>query len=759
MMQLYWALSILVRCCSLILPVVLAGLELHGQTCADTARTWRTTNTRSALAVCAAQNNGSAQLAMAQASLDANQFQEAINMARAAGQKLPQLRDVAAWIEASGQFGLKNYEGTLAALPPIWASRFSTPLFGKAAMLGAKAAKEKGDARVGIAILKQHALEVPQPQGDFLLGELWNDAGEALEAATAFQRVYFGYPTSAESAKASVPLTALKLKLGAKYPGPPTATWLDRIARLLPTRPGLAKEDINLASTSWSGQEKELATVRQGAADYFGGAREKALNFLRTLNLVSPTADAERLYYMFAAAKRLDREADMKSALVELSKRYPSSKWRLNALTDAGYYYLLDNRYAEYEPVYAACAEWFPKEPKAAFCHWKVVWSSYLRHRGDAVDLLRNHLQTFPQSEKANAALYFLGRNAERESDPDSARAYYQAAYDKFPNTYYALESRRRLNDVRLSQASSSVTVTDWVSRLGFPDKRTQVSFKLTPTAIWSMERARLLENSGLQDYGEAELRSVVRKEGQSVPVAIFLAEMMQRQGLIDKGIRHIKGTVPNYLYLPIAETGEAFWRLAFPMPYSQSLIRFSEQRSIDPFLMAGLIRQESEFSPTVVSHANAYGLTQVMPATGRELAQRLRLGPFSTSMLIKPEINLNMGTYYVRMMLDSLDNSMVETLAAYNAGRTRVIKWRTFGQFREPSEFIETITFDETRDYVQSVIRNGEMYRQLYSKEREQLLARNDPVSPVVAEPAPKPVAKKSTNTKSKNAKRKVQK
>ena len=117
-----------------------------------------------------------------------------------------------------------------------------------------------------------------------------------------------------------------------------------------------------------------------------------------------------------------------------------------------------------------------------------------------------------------------------------------------------------------------------------------------------------------------------------------------------------------------------------------------------------------------------------------------------------------------MRMMMDSLDNSTVETLAAYNAGRTRVIKWRTFGQFREPSEFIETITFDETRDYVQSVIRNGELYRTLYSKEREQLLAMNDPIARELApEPAPKPVSKKSTRISkqktTKNAKSKVQK
>ncbi len=764
MMQNYWVLNILVRCFSFILPGVMVGLQLVAEPCIDTAKSWRKTSVRSALAACAAQNIAPAQLAMAQAALDAKQFEEASRMARSAGQKLPAVGDVASWIDASAQFGLKNFDGTLAVLLPIWTTRFPTPLYGKAAILGAQAAKEKGDPRTGVNLLKQHSAELPQPQGDYLLGELLNEAGSPLEAATTFQRVYFGYPTSPESVKASGQLAILRMKLGSKFPGTPAATWLDRIARLLPSRPGLAREDINIASASLAGPDKELVNVRMGAADYFSGAREKALTVLRNLNPASPNADAERLYYMFASAKRLDRESEMKQALEQLSQRHPTSKWRFSALTDAGYFYLLDNRYTEYEPIYAACAAAFPQEPKAAFCHWKVVWSSYLRHRSDAVELLRAHLEQFPHSEKANAALYFLGRSAERQSNIEGARSYYEAAFEKFPNTYYAMESRRRLNDVKLIQSGQSPVISGWLARLAFPDKKNLISFKVSPTAQWSMARARVLESAGLQEYGEAELRMVVRREGQSVPLAIFLAEMMHRQGLIDRGIRHIKGTVPNYLNLPISETGEVFWKLAFPMPYSQSLIRFSEKRSIDPYLMAGLVRQESEFSPTVVSHANAYGLTQVMPATGRELAQRLGLGPFKIGMLTRPEINLNMGTYYMRMMMDSLDNSTVETLAAYNAGRTRVIKWRTFGQFREPSEFIETITFDETRDYVQSVIRNGELYRTLYSKEREQLLAMNDPISPELApQPPPKPIANKSANSTkqktTKNAKSKVQK
>ena len=752
MMSVYWAQNILVRCFSLGLLALLIVSPAASQNCADTTRGWRKAVSKSALSACAAQNIAPAQLAMGVAAVESGQFTEAVRYGRVAGQKLEKVRDYAAWIEASGQYGLKNYKAAVDALIPVWSTPYPTPITGKAAMIAARALDENGEPGKGLAILRQYSLYLPQPQGEMLLGDLLARAGDTQTAVSTYQRVYFNYPATAEAAKAAAQLTALSAQMGAQYPKPTAAALLERIGKLLPTSPGLARQDLMIAGALLTGAENELARVRHGAADYFSRANDKALAYLRVLHVTSAPANAERLYYISEAARKLNREEEMQHAIDELNRSHPTSKWRMEALLDAGYYYLRENRFAEYEPLYSACAEYFPQEPKAAFCHWKVVWSSYLRHRTDSEKLLREHVEKFPLSDKANAALYFLGRLEERQGDTGSAKALYQTAWDKFPNTYYALESRKRLNDVKIAQAVVPAKTLEWVNNLQFPNRKSQISLLATPQAQWSMDRGKLLESAGLSEFGEAELRALVRKEGQSVPVAIFLAEMMQRQGLIDKGIRHIKGTVPGYLHLSMIDTGEKFWRLAFPIPFSEPLLRFSEQRSIDPFLMAGLIRQESEFNPTVISRAKAYGLTQVLPATGRELSLKAGVRGFTTAMLFQPETNLNLGTFYIRQMLNSLDNSVVETLAAYNAGRSRVIKWRTFGTFREPSEFIETVPFDETRDYIQSVIRNGEMYRQLYSKEK-QLLAKAGP-------PPPAPVeAKKSTTAAKKNAKSKVQK
>jgi soluble lytic murein transglycosylase len=158
---------------------------------------------------------------------------------------------------------------------------------------------------------------------------------------------------------------------------------------------------------------------------------------------------------------------------------------------------------------------------------------------------------------------------------------------------------------------------------------------------------------------------------------------------------------------------------LLFPLPFRTALDDFARQRDLDPFMVAGLIRQESEFNPTIRSHANAYGLTQIIPSTGRLLARKNGIQPFTISLLLQPETNINLGTTYLRMLLDEWGGKWEETLASYNAGKSRVTNWVTWGQYREPAEFVESIPFNETHEYVQAVIRNGAIYRELYGKAR----------------------------------------
>jgi soluble lytic murein transglycosylase len=166
-----------------------------------------------------------------------------------------------------------------------------------------------------------------------------------------------------------------------------------------------------------------------------------------------------------------------------------------------------------------------------------------------------------------------------------------------------------------------------------------------------------------------------------------------------------------------MSDAPEKFWKLAFPLPYRDDIEKHSQARSLDPNIVAALIRQESEFDPRAVSRARAVGLTQIRPQTGREISRPSGAGRYRSGLLTNPSSNVQMGTYYLSRMLNSLDGKWEAALAAYNAGRSRAVAWLGWGEFREPAEFIETIPFTETRNYVQIVFRNADLYRRIYAK------------------------------------------
>jgi peptidoglycan lytic transglycosylase len=179
--------------------------------------------------------------------------------------------------------------------------------------------------------------------------------------------------------------------------------------------------------------------------------------------------------------------------------------------------------------------------------------------------------------------------------------------------------------------------------------------------------------------------------------------------------MRIMKSTAPDYLRLSLDRAPRKLWELLFPLPYRADLERYARARKIDPFLLAGLIRQESEFDPRALSRANAYGLTQVRPGTGRQFARKAGIRRFTNNSLFQPAINLNIGASVLRSMLDQHGGKVEETLAAYNAGPNRAADWIAWNTYREPAEFVESIPFTETRDYVQAVLRNADLYRRLY--------------------------------------------
>jgi soluble lytic murein transglycosylase len=312
--------------------------------------------------------------------------------------------------------------------------------------------------------------------------------------------------------------------------------------------------------------------------------------------------------------------------------------------------------------------------------------------------------------------LYWRARLAEEEGNPAMARAFYQKLSDRFRNYYYAEFGRQRLkalhgaSDVPKADAPH-YALLDRVSPLS---TAARITADVPPDDNLRVARARLLSNGGLADLAVRELQAAASEEGGTwAPPE--MARVYQDLGRYDRGIQIMKRTTPNYFAVDIPDLPRPYWEALFPKAYWTDLRKYSVLNGLDPYLVASLIRQESEFNAGALSHANAVGLMQLLPKTGKTVAKQVKLKGYSAPQLYTPAVNLQLGTRYFKDMVDKYNGQFEYALAAYNAGTDRVGDWLGQGHYRDPQEFVESIPFTETREYVQAILRNANVYRQLY--------------------------------------------
>jgi soluble lytic murein transglycosylase len=184
-----------------------------------------------------------------------------------------------------------------------------------------------------------------------------------------------------------------------------------------------------------------------------------------------------------------------------------------------------------------------------------------------------------------------------------------------------------------------------------------------------------------------------------------------------------------------------------FPLTYWDSIKRHAAVYQLDPYVVAALIAQESTFDPNARSVANAWGLMQILPSTGKRLATSLGIRRFTTSMLTQGETNIRLGTLYFKRLVQQFGGTHY-ALASYNAGENRVVRWKAERPGMDEDEFIDDIPFPETQNYVKRILGTAEDYRRLYgdgdAKPRPQPAAKRAPAKkPTVTKK--KPTVKKA--------------
>ncbi len=547
-----------------------------------------------------------------------------------------------------------------------------------------------------------------------LLARVAERAGLLIRAARACQRVYYKFPLAAEQTEALAALDRLRTRLGARYPEPSADERLGRADELLDARQyRAARAAYKTLALRLDGLPREQAAVRAAACDYHLNANLGAYRALLVLRLSHPEALAERGYYLAACTRRLKRLDEFSRLVADLAEKYPSSPWFEEALLSAGNSFLIENDTERYVRFYRQLLEAFPGGRYAAAVHWKIAWRAYLDRSPEAARLLEDHLRKFPASPQSTAALYWLGRLAEVARDTPRARALYVHLAASYQHYYHALLARERLEKLPAAPGPAPAAVA---SLLASPAKPAPPpSRRPSPDTESSVRRARLLNRLGLPELAERELRFRADSGPDAWPAAAELAEQAADRGNHHQAVRWLKRYTPSYLAYPIDSMPRRYWELLYPLPWRRQIESYARARDLDPYLVAGLIRQESEFNPGAISSARARGLMQIMLATGRQLGRSVGLTRLTATQLYVPETSLKLGTLHLRRVLDQYEGRLEPALAGYNAGENRADRWLDWNTFSDPAEFVESIPFTETRGYVQAVLRNAALYRKIY--------------------------------------------
>ena len=570
----------------------------------------------------------------------------------------------------------------------------------------ANAMLNEGRAQEAAALLEKERTPV-RSDVELSIGRAYLAAGESQQAGSAFRNVFYNLPTSFEADAAGVELR----KLGISGSVTERRTRADLLLKAKHYSDA-AHDYRELLEQAGPSDRSSLQLALATALEKSDRSRD-ARQLLTSMGPQTGEAEAQRLYLLSETARSTSDEDAVQRTLGQLRQYGPSSPWLEQALLSAANMYMLKRDYDRAIDHYRELQQRFPNGTRASYAHWKAAWLSFRQLRTEeARQGFEEQIALYPDSAEIPAALYWRGRLAEEEDKPGMARAFYQKLSDRYRNFYYGELARQRLKI--LHSSSEEPLHFALLDRIPPLSTRGKIAATTPPDDNLRVARARLLSNGGLAEQAVRELQAAANQEdGTWAPPE--MARVYQDGGRYDRGIQIMKRTTPNYFAVDIPDLPRPYWEALFPKAYWPDLRKYSTLNGLDPYLVASLIRQESEFNAAAISHANAVGLMQLLPKTGKTVARQVKLRGYTAPQLYTPAVNLQLGTRYFKDMVDKYNGQYEYALAAYNAGTDRVEDWLGQGHYRDPQEFVESIPFTETREYVQAILRNANVYRQLY--------------------------------------------
>lgn len=384
----------------------------------------------------------------------------------------------------------------------------------------------------------------------------------------------------------------------------------------------------------------------------------------------------------------------------QVIERHPKSTYVARSQFATAYIYEALGKSSLAMALYNRIPARFPASQPADDAMWRLAWLHYrngdLTAAHEAFGRLAAHGS---QSGLRTAGLYWQSRCVEKSGDIEQAKELYRQVYRAGPESYYHHMAVRALE--RLGSFIDAVPIGGSVSAA-------EEDPPIDPAVEFHLSRARTLADIALHQLAVTELDEINRMAGGQDRLRALLMREYFRSRAYNRSL-----AIANQLSDAVGDRQ----RFRYPLAYWEMIQSKAQERNLDPYLVVALIRQESLFDSSARSPAFALGLMQVIPPTARRVAKQLGLPPPSSEDLFDPELNLTLGTEYLKDLLGRYSNNWPKAIAAYNAGENAVDRWEKQIVTEDMEEFVERIPYLETRNYVKLVLRNHHIYRRLYQQ------------------------------------------
>jgi soluble lytic murein transglycosylase len=580
------------------------------------------------------------------------------------------------------------------------------------------------------AIAIGRASEVPtfladldSPDALLLAGKAYDAWGAPSMAEKTYRATYFrwfGTPAAGEAEKLAPNYNQVSLTPNndVEY-----IEWAGRLFDL--KKYAEAAKAFDVESGNKSGTYTPSVRLLHLTALANSGRLNDAQNLLNTFPAIAPEREEgyRQLALGYAKAK-LWQQA--RTTVEEMRQKFPGSSLVAKTFIDLGLAARDAKNKADESYFLNTAVAAFPNAVEVAQAQFETAWLQH-ENKSYAISstMLIDHLARYADKDTTNRgkAGYWAARDSERAGKINDACFLYGAVNYRYSANWYGY-----LANQRLSYLNARGQCAQPVVGVGTPLYYAAAHLKTVTVAAETatqneLDRAAKSEDLsivGLFDWAIDELTEAKKTADKSPKINLALAKVYRlRQAKNDNvnAFLALAKSYPDSSQMFPEEMGREEWDIFYPLAYWADIKKWSQIRALDPYQVAGLIRQESVFDPRAASHANAYGLMQLLIPTAQTVARTSGSTATITSAedLFQPAVNIELGTAFMKDQLAKFGR--IEYVAvAYNAGPNRVAPWRA-SLPAEIDEFVEAIPFRETKAYVQGVIRNTAQYRRLYDE------------------------------------------